>query len=80
MLHTHRQRGEVHDPQLLFDRFAEFELLVPLSAGVLHGVSGVDAINLRSLEQDVGIEFGSAQGRTGVGRKEGITGAGNEDQ
>ena len=44
-----------------------------------HRVGGVDAVDLRALEDDVGLHLHRAQRRGGVGGEVGVAGAGGED-
>jgi hypothetical protein len=47
--------------------------------GVLAGIGGVDAVDLRGLEQDFRVDFVGAQGGRRIGREEGVAGAAGED-
>ena len=46
---------------------------------VEHRIGGVDAVDLRALEDDVGLHLHGAQRGRGVGGEVGVAGAGGED-
>src|SRR4026207_2321752 len=73
-----RERGGVHDLQVLVVRLVEAELRVAWRARGALGVGGVDAVDLGALEHDLGAHLAAAQRRRGVGGEEGIAGAGGE--
>jgi hypothetical protein len=52
---------------------------VAARVAVLLRVAVVDAVNLRGLEEDLGADFGRAQGGRGVGGEERVPGAPAED-
>ena len=57
VLHAHRHCSDVHDPELQFDCLTEAELLVFGGVWILLGITGVDAIHLGCLQEDVAVEF-----------------------
>jgi hypothetical protein len=79
VLVAHRERGHVHDAEVLAHGFGVREFVVSLGGGVFLGVGGVDTIDLRRLHQQIAVEFGGAQGGAGVGGKERVARASGED-
>src|ERR1043165_4396628 len=74
-----RERGGVHDLEVLVDRLVEADLRVALRARVALRVVGVHPVHLGSLEHDLGAHLAAAQRCRRVGGEEGIAGAGGED-
>src|SRR6476620_8925035 len=74
-----RERGGVHDLEVLVDRLVEADLRVALRARVALGVGGVDAVDLGALKHDLGAHLAAAQRGRGIGGEERIAGAGGED-
>src|ERR1044071_7197420 len=52
-----RERGRVHDLQVLDDRFVERELLVAHRVRVRLGVVGVDAVDLGGLQHELDVHL-----------------------
>ena len=49
------------------------------SRRILLGVSGIDAVDTCTLEHDISLELDTAEGRTCIGREEGIPRSARED-
>jgi hypothetical protein len=75
VVHAKRKGGGVHDLQAAGERFGVGEAVELDGLGVFHRVGVVDAVDLGGLEQDLGADFGGAQGGGAVGGEEGIAGA-----
>ncbi len=77
---AHQRDGRgVHDLQVARQHFVIGEPLVAGGGGVLLRIGGVDAVDLRALEQRVAAHLGGAQRGGGVGGEERIAGAGGEN-
>src|SRR2546423_3936073 len=79
VVHAQAYGGGVHHPELLPEHLAVGDAVVARGGRVFHGVVGVDAVNLRRLQNHVGLDFQSAQGRRRVGRKIRVPRARGED-
>src|SRR5882724_1767163 len=76
-----RQRDgrRIHDLEVARQHFEIGQLFVALRVRHFPGIGAIDAIDLGALEQDVAAHLGGAQRGGGIGREEGIAGAGGED-
>src|SRR5437660_12854880 len=60
---TQRQRGGVHDLQVLDDRLVECQRRIALRGRVLHRIGGVYAIHFRCLQYDIDMHLAHADRR-----------------
>src|SRR5207253_587131 len=74
-----RDRGGVHHLQLLFQHFLISDAIESRCRRVLHWIGGVYAVNFGSFENNLRLNFKSAQGSSRVGGKERIPGPGGEN-
>ena len=79
MLLAERERGGVHHAEAAVHRVGVGEVVELLGGRVLLRVGGVDSVDLRRLDEDVRPDFAGAERGAGVGRKEGVAGAGGEE-
>src|SRR4029077_215555 len=73
-----REGGRVHHFEVARDRLVEADLRVALRARVALGIGGVDAVDLGTLQHDLGAHLAAAQRRRRVGGEERIAGAGGK--
>src|SRR6185295_3779921 len=73
------ERGGVHHLQVARDGFVEAYLRVALRARVALRIRGVDAVDLGSLQHDLGAHLAAAQRRRRIGGEERIAGTGGEN-
>ena len=78
VLHAQAHGGRVEDPQLIAQQVRVFEMSVPLGVGMRHRVLVVDAVDLRRLEQDFGVDLDGTKRGGRVGREVRVAGAGDE--
>ena len=69
----------VHHVQVLGQGLLVGERVVARGGGVLRRIGGIDAVDLRGLEEGVGTDLGRAEGRAGVGGEEGVARAAGEE-
>src|ERR1700727_3119699 len=74
-----RERCRIHDFKVAVERLLVVEMLVALGARVALGVRGIDAVDVRRLENGVAFHLGRTQDRRGVRGKIRITGTASED-
>src|SRR5262245_43482971 len=74
VLGAHGQGRHVHDAQPLVDGLGEGDRLVTHRRGVFLGISGIDPVHLRGLQEHVATELGRPQGRPRVGREVRVAG------
>ena len=79
VVHAQRNRGRVHHLQALFEHLQVRDAIEADRVGLEHRVGVVDAVDLRGLEDDLGLDLHRAQRRRRIGAEEGIAGAGAED-
>lgn len=79
VVHAEGEGSAVHD----FDAVAQGIVVVEaqefFGGGVFLGVAFIDAVDFGGLEEDMGFDLCSAQGRSGIGGEVGVAGAGHED-
>src|SRR5687768_1864542 len=74
-----RERGGVHHLEVLHERLVEGDAVVARGRLVLHGIGGIDAVDLGGLQHDLGLDLAPAQRRRGVGGEERVARSGRED-
>src|SRR5262244_4112231 len=79
VVHAERDGGGVHDRQAPVERLDVTHPGKLHRGGILGGISGVDAVHLGSLEEDLGSDLHRAEGPRGVRGEEGIARSGGED-
>ena len=79
IVHAQRDRRGVHHPQSLVDDFEIGNPVEPRGALVDHRVGRVDAVDLRALQDDVGLHLHGAERRRGIGREVWVARAGGKN-
>ena len=79
VVHAERDGRRVHHAQPLVDHLEVGNPVEARGGLVDHRIGGVDAVDLRALQDDVGLHLHRAQRCGGVGREVGVAGAGGED-
>jgi len=79
IVHAEGESGGVHDSEALGEGFRVGDFVVFDGGGVLGGVGGIDAVHLGGLEDHLCADLAGTQRGGGVGGKEGVAGAGDED-
>src|SRR5690606_5767633 len=74
-----RDGGDVHDGKALFEHFAVRQTIETGGGRVLLRIGGIDAVDLRALEDRFGAHFGGAQRGGRIGREERVAGTAGED-
>src|ERR1051326_3524246 len=65
-----RERRRVHHLQVAYDRLVEAQARVALGTRIALRIGGVDAIDLRRLDHDLGAHLAAAQGGGGIRSEE----------
>ena len=74
-----RDRGRVHDADTVGQKAVERHVRVHARVREMHRVALVNPLDLRRLEERVGVDLHRAEGRRGVGREVRVASAGRED-
>ncbi len=79
VVHAEREGGGIHHLEAFCECLGVGDAVVTCCGGIFLGIRGVDAIDLGCLEDDFRSDFARAKRCGGIGREEGVTCAGDED-